>query len=170
MNLLSPAIGQSPNFHTYQRLLRGLSIARWSATLKNWSCCHIFNQPIVVATQLRRLSSRSTQIFSTPSQMENSFAVSIRANRDIRHSQPQHPAVPSRGNIWLPWHATPVDAFIPRWPNPVYSSWRQIDCPTAIGIWHTSRLCLAATAIYALHGRYWQGHPSIWSESSQLCR
>ena len=55
-------------------------------------------------------------------------------------------------NILLPWPATPVDALILRWPNPVYSTWRQIDYPTTSGIWRTSRLCLVATAVNALHG------------------
>ena len=74
------------------------------------------------------------------------YVVSIRSNYGIRHGRPQHLAVPSRDNVRLPWRATSMNALILRWLNPVYSSWRQIDCPMASGICRTSRLCLGATS------------------------
>ena len=134
MTRLSPTIGQSPIFHTYQRCLRGLSITRWSATSKNSNFFQIFNQPIVMATHLRRLFSRYTQILSTPSQMKICFVVCIRPNLGIRYRRPQHSAAPSWNNIRLTLCANLVDALIPRWLNSVYSSWKQIDCPKASGV------------------------------------
>ena len=96
--------------------------------------------------------------------------LSIRPNCSIRYGRPQHPVALSLVNMQLSWNATPVDTSTPRRPNPVYPAWRKIDWITATAIWCTSGLHVRATSIYSVYGWHRQGHPSTWSERSQLRR